>query len=83
MEFHQILKHIHMYKISNFNKKLRARGQYYWSYFPFKFLMAFVCVYFLNIWKSHGWNCIKPWKHIYIYNTNIHNKTVRARGQFY
>ena len=28
-------------------------------------------------------NFIKPSKHIHIYLTNIHNKTVRARGQFY
>ena len=28
-------------------------------------------------------NFIKPCKHIHIYLTNIHIKTVRARGQFY
>ena len=25
---------IHMYKANTTDKKLRARGQYYWSYFP-------------------------------------------------
>ena len=32
--FIKFCKHIHMYKANTTNKKLRARGQYYWSYFP-------------------------------------------------
>ena len=38
---------------------------------------------FLNILKSHGWNFIKPCKHIHIYKTKTFNKKVRASGQFY
>ena len=30
-----------MYKANTTNKKLRARGQYYWSYFPFVILNGF------------------------------------------
>ena len=33
MDFIKFCKHIHMYKANISNKKLRARGQYYWSYF--------------------------------------------------
>ena len=32
--FIKFCKHIHMYKANTTNKKLRVRGQYYWSYFP-------------------------------------------------
>ena len=32
--FIKFCKHIHMYKANTTLKKLRARGQYYWSYFP-------------------------------------------------
>ena len=30
--FIKFCKHIHMYKANTNNKKLRARGQYYWSF---------------------------------------------------
>ena len=32
--FIKFCKHIHMYMANTTNKKIRARGQYYWSYFP-------------------------------------------------
>ena len=32
--FIKFCKHIHINKANTTNKKLRARGQYYWSYFP-------------------------------------------------
>ena len=38
---------------------------------------------FLNILKIHCWIFIKPCKHVHICKTNILNKKVRARGQFY
>ena len=38
---------------------------------------------FLNIFKSHGWNFIKPCIHIHIYRANTYNKNVGARGHFY
>ena len=38
---------------------------------------------FLNIFKSHGWNFIKPCIHIHIYRANTYNKNVWARGHFY
>ena len=82
-EFHQICKHIHMYKANTTDEKLRARGQYYWSYFPLKFLMAFVLDSFLNILQSYQWNFIKPWKHIPIFKTHTYDKNLRARGQYY
>ena len=38
---------------------------------------------FLNIFKSHGWNFIKPCILIHIYRANTYNKNVWARGHFY
>ena len=32
--FIKFCKHIRMYKANTTDEKLRARGQYYWSYFP-------------------------------------------------
>ena len=37
----------------------------------------------LNIFKSHGWNFIKPCIHIHIFRANTYNKRIRARGHFY
>ena len=42
-----------------------------------------VTLCFLNIFKSHCWIFIKPCKHVHICKTNILNKKVRARVQFY
>ena len=42
-----------------------------------------VTLCFLNILKSHCWIFIKPCKHVHICKTNLLDKKVRARGQFY
>ena len=38
---------------------------------------------FLNIFKSHGWNFIKPCILIHICRANTYDKNVWARGHFY
>ena len=42
-----------------------------------------VTLCYLNILKSHCWIFIKPCKHVHICKTNVLDKKVRARGQFY
>ena len=51
--------------------------------FPFVILNGICIDSYLNILKSHWWNCIKPCKHIPIFKTNTNNKNLRARGQCY
>ena len=46
-------KHIHMYKANTTDRKLGARGQYYWELFPFVILNGFCIDSLLNILKSH------------------------------
>ena len=51
------------------------------GYTVFTSVHVSIMLCFLNIFKSHGWNFIKPCKHIHIYKTKSLNKKVRARGQ--
>ena len=76
-------KHIPIFKTNTNNKNLRAKGPILLELFPFVILNGFCIDSFLNILKSHWWNCIKPCKHIPIFKTNTYNKNLRARGQCY
>ena len=65
---------IHIYRTNTYNKKVRARGQFYKSYFTFVILNGFWI--FIDSVSLISWRVIfiKPCIHIHIQRTNTYCK---------
>ena len=57
-------KNIHIYKTNTFNKKVWARGQFYYSYFPLSYFIYFILLYLHNfkwlLYRVYAYAIIVP-----------------------